>query len=143
MTEGQDKQEPKTFTDEIANELDQLFSKGADPKDGHRNLKDWNRNDKQHRGPYLGSVEEQQDESSRQDQERQKFDDHNKAKNRSESLLDQHQRINHKDGGNAKERKEFDRKKDLRAINHRPEMMSRLSDKSHMDSRFGSKGKFL
>ena len=147
--------------DLIANELEAMFSGGAQKTKSHKNLKTWNRMGKSERaiadvGPeipdslkkdegitYLGADLIEENEQERQENQRILYDKFKDENGRNESLMEQHKRQNEK---SSKPRREFDRKRDLRGqmnLTNSENSLTQLKNTGNLDKRFGTKGKFI
>lgn len=171
QTSKESKQEVDPDNKFIADELEGMFSKfESSNKKGYSNLADkWKRKgsfssedtntNQEQSSKYLGEKAKKlshEEEIERQQLERKKLQQYNEKNDRNKSLLDQHKERKNRDRdevgkGGKRERKEFDRSKDLRSVGsmkNSDKAFNTLSGKvaseqGLLSSRFGSSGKFL
>lgn len=141
----------------IADELEAMFAgtKKGGVTDKHSNLKKWKRMDKGERdeaGPaiprelnddiqYLGEEFSDDDEEARQLKQKKRYEElQDKDGGRGKSLMELHRENKGKANHIKKDRREFDRAKDLRGhmnLTNSSKSMEMLKDSSNLDKRFG------
>lgn len=150
-----DKEDQDENSKMIADELEAMFAGTKNGGEKHSNLKKWKRMDKADRdeaGPaaprelnsdiqYLGEEFSDDDDEARNQKQKKKYDElQEKNGGRGKSLMELHKESKGNSTHHKKERKEFDRSKDLRGsmnLSNSSKSMEMLKDSSNLDKRFG------